>query len=221
MLQSPFCFCFLPSHPLQPQARQASPSISTSPMGRWMRWCPTCLGEPRRTEASWKVPKRRGSCCGKSWNADLPLGRFSTERCTENTEEETKRRACQRVEFFFFYLPCLTAAAAAVCSVSPSVKLSLDVHLLFFPVLEFSCWWTVSTCHSLFLSSACCFSPFCSSLMLPTFTPILSSVHCPCSLHFFSLSASASMSIPHFVFPLSIELWYPSSGHLYCSKRTP
>ncbi len=159
MLQSPFFFCFLPSHPLQPQARQASPSISTSPTGQWTRWCPTCLGEPRRTEVSWKVPKGRGSCCGRSWNADLPLGRFSTDRCTENTEEETKRRACQRVFiFYFFYLSCLTAAAVAVCSVSASVKLSLDVHLLFFPVLEFSCWWTVSTCHSLFLSSHCCYS---------------------------------------------------------------
>lgn len=107
----PIFFCFLPSHPLQPQARQASLSISMSPMGRWMRWCPTCLGEPRRTEASWKVPKRRGSCCGRSWNADSPLGSFSTDRCTENTEEETERGGCQRVEFFFFYFPWLTAAA--------------------------------------------------------------------------------------------------------------
>ena len=94
---------FIPSRPPQPQARQASPSISTSPTGRWMRWCPTCLGEPKRTEASWGEPRRRGICCGRSWNADLPLGSFSTDQRTENTEEETKRRGCQCVEIFFFF----------------------------------------------------------------------------------------------------------------------
>lgn len=95
---------FISSRPPQPQARRASLSISMSPMGRWTRWCPTCLGEPRRTEASWGEPRRRGICCGRSWNADLPLGSFSTDQRTENMEEETKRRGCQRVEIFFFFI---------------------------------------------------------------------------------------------------------------------
>lgn len=212
----PIFFCFLPSHPLQPQARQASLSISMSPMGRWMRWCPTCLGEPRRTEASWKVPKRRGSCCGRSWNADSPLGSFSTDRCTENTEEETERGGCQRVEFFFFIFPgwrlllsVLSPQYSPGCS-SPvlpcpgvfllmdcfGVSLSLSVSSLLFSSI-------------LFLADVTDLHPHPLFCVLPMFSL------------FFSWSASASISIPHFVFPLSIELWYPSSGHLYCSKRTP
>lgn len=174
-----FFFWFLLTHPRQPQARQASPSISMSPMGQWMRWFPTCLGEPRRTEASWRVPKRRGSCCGRSWNADLPLGSFSTDRYTENTEEETKRRVCQPVEFFsffvilfFFYLAWLTAAAVAVCS--------LSLHQYCSPWVYISCsnlsWSSLadglfSAGHCLFLSSRHCFSPFCSLLSFPTSNP--------------------------------------------------
>lgn len=179
-----FSFVCVPSHPIQHQARQASPSISTSPMGRWMRWCPTCLGEPRRTEVSWRVPKRRGSCCGRSWNADSPPGSFSTRRCTESTEEETERRVCQRVEFLFLFFNLLwLTAAVAVCSISPSVQLSLDIHLLFYPVLEFSCWWTVLRV-TLFL---CVFS-FCF-----TFETERKNTHlhpCPffCALLMFSIS---------------------------------
>lgn len=56
-------------------------------------------------------------------------------------------------------------------SLSPSVLLFLGVHFLFYPVLEFSRWWTVSTGHCLFLSSHHCFSPFCSLLSLPTSNP--------------------------------------------------
>ena len=184
---------FIPSRPPQPQARQASPSISTSPTGRWMRWCPTCLGEPKRTEASWGEPRRRGICCGRSWNADLPLGSFSTDQRTENTEEETKRRGCQCVEiffffFFFFHLPCLTAAAVAVCCVSPGVLIScssLSWRFLFAdgPFRGVTLFFSVVF-----------FSLFCSP-------SIFSSMNCSCTLYYFPLSTSASISIPHVVFP--------------------
>lgn len=147
-------------------------------MGQWMRWFPTCLGEPRRTEASWRVPKRRGSCCGRSWNADLPLGSFSTDRYTENTEEETKRRVCQPVEFFIFllyfsFLSCLVDSCCCGCllSLSPSVLLSLGVHFLFQPVLRSLAHGLFSAGHCLFLSSRHCFSPFCSLLSFPTSNP--------------------------------------------------
>lgn len=43
---------------------------------------------------------------------------------------------------------------------------------------------------------------------------------CVC-LMFPSVTAFTSTSIPHFVLLLSIKLGYPSSGHVYYSKRTP
>lgn len=163
MLQSPL---FLLISPREPQARQASPSISMSPMGQWMRWFPTCLGEPRRTEASWRVPKRRGSCCGRSWNADLPLGSFSTDRYTENTEEETKRRVCQPVEFFLFllyfsFLSCLVDSCCCGCLLSLSISTVLP-----------GCTFPVPTCPGV-LSLM---DSFCRSLSFSVFPPLFLSI---------------------------------------------
>lgn len=166
------------------QARQASLSISMSPMDQWMRWFPTCLGEPRRTEASWRAPKRSGSCCGRSWNADLPLGSFSTDRYTEKkkkTEEETKRRVSPSWVFFFlFYFVLLFLFLFQVdscCGCLPCLS-----HLYCFPWLYISCsaLFTAFLADGLFsqvilfcllLSVHHCFCPYSSLLLLPTSNP--------------------------------------------------
>lgn len=63
------------------------------------------------------------------WGASLQAGILKKKR---------QKVECVNV-LSFFHLPWLTVAAVAVCYVSPSVQLSLDVHLLFYPVLHFSC----------------------------------------------------------------------------------
>lgn len=57
-------------------------------------------------------------------------------------QKKRQREECVNMSSFFFFflnLLCLMAATVAVCSISPSVQLSLDICLLFYPVLEFSC----------------------------------------------------------------------------------
>lgn len=163
------------------QARQVFLSTSTSPTGRWVRWCPTCPDGHRRTEASWRVPKKRESCCGRSWNVDLSLGSFSTDQCTENTEAETERRVCQLLEGFFF-------------SSSRYQTFSLAWWLL----LQLSAP-TLSLCMSCFIMF-CSFSFFFADelhgalLFSPTFNP---SKSCYRSLFLF-LSATTTNSVPHF-----------------------
>lgn len=91
---------------------------------------------------------------------------------------------------FLFFSSSLVDGCCCGCLLC----LFLDVDLLFQPVLEISfCWWTFSGCHSLFLR--CFFSPFCSP-------SIFSSMNCSCTLYYFPLSTSASISIPHVVFPV-------------------
>lgn len=148
-------------------------------MDQWMRWFPTCLGEPRRTEASWRAPKRRGSCCGRSWNADLPLGSFSTDRYTEKKKkgEETKRRVSPSWVFFvfcfaFFPFSRLTAAVT-VCSVSP-ICTAFPGYI--FPVLLCSALladrlFSQVALFCLLQSFHHCFCPYSSLLLLPTSNP--------------------------------------------------
>lgn len=119
-----------------------------------MRWCPTCVGERRRTEALWRVPRRRGRCCGWSWSADLPLGSSSTDQCTEeDTEEETEECVSARRSFFLGDGCC-----CCVWLFCLSTCLTLS--------------WTFLA-DGLFLHSFFLLLLF-STLMLPTFTPALS-----------------------------------------------
>lgn len=121
-------------------------------------------------------------------------------RILKRQRERQKRSVCQCVEVFFlycfvfsFYLSWLTAAAAvSVCSGSPSVLHSVVVHFLIYSALDF-------IAVGFFLFS-----------VLFSYT----------SISLFLLHLHIHM-IPHFVFTLCVELWYPSSEHLYCSKRTP
>lgn len=189
-------------------------------MGQWMRWCPTCLVAHRRTAASWREPKGSGGCCGRSWNAGLPLGSFSTDQCTESTEERQRDRGVSTCRDS--HLLCLTAgsgASAAVC-LSPSEQPCLDVRLLFHLVPATSLCASLCPAARLFpivvfthRSFHFCYFP--QLLPHPFFfvPPMFSS--------FLSTSASASTSISHCVLPFSVEPWYPSTGRLYCSKRTP
>lgn len=134
------------------------------------------------------------------WGASQQTGILTTQK-----KRQRKEYVVSFSFFFFcfsFYLSWLTTSAVAVCSVYPSVLLSLDLHFLFYP-------------DGLFPQVTL------STLFLTPLAPIRFSMHCSCSLYFFSLSTSESVSIPHFVFTLSIELWYPSSEHLYSYKRTP
>lgn len=126
------------------------------------------------------------------------------------------------VILFFFILPgwqlllWLSALSLSISTALPGCTFPvptcpgvLSLMDSFLQVTVFFCLPAIVSLHSV----PCCRSP--------PLTFILTSAHCPCSLYFFSLSTSASISIPHFVSTLSIELWYPSSEHLYCSKRTP
>lgn len=169
-------------------------------MDQWMRWFPTCLGEPRRTEASWRAPKRRGSCCGRSWNADLPLGSFSTDRYTEKKKRERRQREeCHHLESFLFFvllffpspgwqLPWLSALSL------PSVLLSLVIYFLFCSVQLF--------------------------LLIDCFHRSLSSV-------FFSLSTIVSVRTPPYCYypPLTLILTSVLSFFLFlihlCNHKYP
>lgn len=177
-------------------------------------------GALKERELLWKELKRR-LASGELFYRPMYWKHWRRDR-------EESVSTCRVFFFFFFNLLWLTAAAVAVCSISASVQLSLDIHFLFYPVLEFSCWWTVlhvtlSLFFFLFSISPLFFSTACSHSVPHLCHPPSPLSFLMCSAHVLciSLSASASISIPHFVFPLSTELWYPSSRHLYCSKRTP
>lgn len=93
---------------------------------------------------------------------------------------------------------------------------------IFFFFLIFFGWQLVAVCSVFPRTFTCCpevfplADSFCAPLShsLPALSlPQLTSIR----RAFFT---SASLLIPAFIFPLSKDLWYPSTGHLYCSKRT-
>lgn len=158
----------------------------------------------------------------------MPPGNFSTDQRTESTEEQEKQRSVNVSNvssFFFFFFPmsfqvdgwccgCLLCLSFCIALSGSPVRscpgvfsffsdgLLLLVTFFFLPFVYHSI-----TCSSLFPRRRYALSPLCFFRRVQ-----------PMFLH---LSAFASVSIPHFVFVLSVELWYLSSGHLYYSKRTP
>lgn len=149
-----------------------------------------------------------------------------TQTCLRGASLQTRVLKIQRKKYredsvstCGVFLSSLVDGCCCVCLFCLSLSTSLS-----------GCTSPVPPCPGVLLQMDCFCVPVCFSLSSHFFSIICSfsvsylqlpSALCSAGVLFLSLSASASISIPHFVLCLlSIELRYPSSGHLYCSKRT-